>query len=149
MKDYSVYPIDTDVFFSGAEDKAQITINGQRYIMKFQRNSEVGMTYSYVSEYLGSHIFELLKIPVQDTYLGTYNGRNVVLLKHFCCNCGKIHTDSGKKEYFYSMYAGTKYCFVKKKMDSVQHGTISFRIKMVNVLMYRTKMIRRMVQITF
>lgn len=84
MKDYSIYPIDTDVFFSGAEDKSQITINGQRYIMKYQRNSEVGMTFSYVSEYLGSHIFELLGIPVQDTYLGTYNGRNIVLLKHFC-----------------------------------------------------------------
>ncbi len=84
MKDYSVYPIDDDVFFSGAEDKAQITINGKRYIMKYQRNSEVGMTFSHVSEYLGSHVFELLEIPVQDTYLGTYKGRNIVLLKHFC-----------------------------------------------------------------
>lgn len=84
MKDYSMYPIDSDVYFSGAEDKAQITINGKRYIMKYQRNSEVGMTFSHVSEYLGSHVFGLLEIPVQDTYLGTYNGKNIVLLKHFC-----------------------------------------------------------------
>ena len=84
MKDYSIYPIDTDVFFSGAENKNQITINGKRYIMKYQRNSEVGMMFSHVSEYLGSHVFELLEIPVQDTYLGTYNGKNIVLLKHFC-----------------------------------------------------------------
>ena len=57
MKDYSAYPIDNDVFFSGADDKVQITINGQRYIMKYQRNSEIGMTFSHVSEYLGSHVF--------------------------------------------------------------------------------------------
>ena len=78
MKDYSIYPIDTDVFFSGAEDKAQITINGRRYIMKYQRNSEIGMTFSHVSEYLGSHMFEILGIPVHDTFLGTYNGRNIL-----------------------------------------------------------------------
>ena len=39
MKDYSAYAIDTDVFFSGAEDKAQITINGQRYIMKYHQTN--------------------------------------------------------------------------------------------------------------
>lgn len=91
MKDYSKYPIDSNIFFSGVEKKAQITINGQRYIMKFQRNSEIGMTFSHVSEYLGSHIFELLDVPVQDTYLGTYNGENIVLLKNFC-NVGEILT---------------------------------------------------------
>ena len=64
MKDYSMYPIDSNIFFSGAEDKVQITIGGKRYIMKYQRNSEIGLTFSYVSEYLGSHVFELLGIPV-------------------------------------------------------------------------------------
>ncbi len=59
--------------------------------MKFQCNSEIGMTFSHVSEYLGSHIFELLDVPVQDTYLGTYNGENIVLLKNFC-NEGEILT---------------------------------------------------------
>lgn len=89
MKDYSAYPIDTDVFFSGAENKTQIIINGQRYIMKYQRNSEIGMIFNHVSEYLGSHVFELLGIPVQDTYLGTYEGKNIVLMKHFC-HAGEI-----------------------------------------------------------
>lgn len=82
--DYSGYPINKDVFFAGAEKKCEIMVAGFRYIMKYQKNSEVGMTYSHVSEYLGSHVFQMLGIPVQETFLGTYQGSNVVLLKNFC-----------------------------------------------------------------
>lgn len=84
MTDYSNYPINTEVFLAGAEQKCEISIDGFRYIMKYQKNSEVGLIYNHVSEYLGSHVFTLLGIPVQETYLGTYQGRNVVLMKHFC-----------------------------------------------------------------
>lgn len=84
MTDYSNYPINTEVFLAGAEQKCEISIDGFRYIMKYQKNSEVGLIYNHVSEYLGSHVFALLGIPVQETYLGTYQGRNVVLMKHFC-----------------------------------------------------------------
>ena len=84
MKDFSKYNIDLDVFYSGAERKNQITINGNRYIIKYQKNSEIGLIYNHVSEYLGSHIFELLGIPVQDTQLGTYAGENVVIVRNFC-----------------------------------------------------------------
>lgn len=83
MKDYSGYAFDPNVFYSGAERKEQITINGSRYIMKFQKNSEIGLIYNHVSEYLGSHVFELLGVPVQETVLGTYEGENIVLLKNF------------------------------------------------------------------
>lgn len=84
MTDYSNYPINTDVFFSGAERKYEISIDGFRYIIKYQRNSEIGLLYNHVSEYLGSHIFSLLGVPVQETFLGTYNEKNVVLMKNFC-----------------------------------------------------------------
>ena len=84
MVDYSNYPVNRNVFFSGAEKKYEIEVDGFRYIMKFQKNSEIGLTFSHVSEYLGSHVFKLLGIPVQETFLGTYEGRNVVLLKNFC-----------------------------------------------------------------
>ena len=82
MKDYSKYE-KTPVMFSGAEKKFEIIIDGHRYIVKFQKNSEVGLTYNYVSEYLGSHIFQSIGIPVQETFLGTYDGRNVVVMKNF------------------------------------------------------------------
>ena len=63
MRDYSKYE-KTPVLFSGAEKKFEIIIDGFRYIVKFQKNSEVGLTFNYVSEYLGSHIFQLIGIPV-------------------------------------------------------------------------------------
>ena len=60
MRDYSKYE-KTPVLFSGAEKKFEIIIDGFRYIVKFQKNSEVGLTpLNHVSEYLGSHIFQLL-----------------------------------------------------------------------------------------
>ena len=135
MRDYSVYPIDTDVFFSGAEDKVQITINGKRYIMKFQRNSEVGLTFSHVSEYLGSHVFELLKIPVQETYIGTYNGKNIVLLKHFCKDgeilvhfnaIGESSLEEDKEMYQYSYDDIQRMLNDNKKSTNVQETVDRF-----------------------
>ena len=82
MRDYSKYK-KTPVMFSGAEKKFEIIIDGHRYIVKFQKNSEVGLTYNYVSEYLGSHIFQSIGILVQETFLGTYDGKNVVVMKNF------------------------------------------------------------------
>ena len=51
MIDYSNYKRN-EVIFSGAERKYEIIIDGFRYIVKFQKNSEVGLTYSHISEYL-------------------------------------------------------------------------------------------------
>ena len=82
MRDYSKYE-KTPVMFSGAEKKFEIIIDGHRYIVKFQKNSEVGLNYNYVSEYLGSHIFQSIGILVQETFLGTYDGKNVVVMKNF------------------------------------------------------------------
>lgn len=129
MKDYSMYPIDSNIFFSGAEEKVQITIGGKRYIMKYQRNSEIGLTFSYVSEYLGSHVFELLGIPVQDTFLGTYNGRNVVLLKHFCLegeilvhfnDVGESSLEEDKELFQYSYEDIQRMLIENKKSTNVQ-----------------------------
>lgn len=82
IKDFSQYE-KTSTMFSGAERKFEIVIDDSRYIVKFQKNSELGLLYNHISEYLGSHIFQLLGIPVQETFLGTYGGKNVVLMKNF------------------------------------------------------------------
>lgn len=82
MRDYSNYQ-KTEILFSGAERKFEILIDSYRYIVKFQKNSEVGLTYNHVSEYLGSHIFQTVGIPVQETFLGTYDGKQVVVMKNF------------------------------------------------------------------
>lgn len=82
MKDYSKYP-DGNRFYSGAERKKSILINGKPYLVKFQKNSREGLRFNHISEYLGSHIFNLLGIETQETFLGTYKGENVVVIQDF------------------------------------------------------------------
>lgn len=129
MKDYSNYKIDEGVFYSGAERKDQITINGNRYIIKYQKNSEIGLVYNHISEYLGSHIFELLDIPVQDTKLGIYKGENIVLLKNFCQegeilthfnDVGESSLEEDKEMYQYSYEDIQKMLNDNKKSTNVE-----------------------------
>ncbi len=82
MTDYSKYP-DGGRFYSGAERKKSILINGSPYLVKFQKNSREGLRYNHISEFLGSHIFSLLGVEAQETQLGLYNGENVVVIKDF------------------------------------------------------------------
>ena len=82
MIDYTKYP-DGDRFYSGAERKKSIIINGNAYLVKFQKNSREGLRFNHVSEYLGSHIFAMLGIETQETNLGLYNGENIVAIKDF------------------------------------------------------------------
>jgi hypothetical protein len=82
MKDYSRYT-DGNRYYSGAERKKSILINEKPYLVKFQKNSREGLRFNHVSEYLGSHIFALLGIETQETFLGTYKGENVVVIQDF------------------------------------------------------------------
>ncbi len=69
--------------YSGAEKKIGITINGEDYIVKFQKHHAFGVLNNHISEYIGCKVFESLNIPVQTVYLGTYNNENVVVMKDF------------------------------------------------------------------
>lgn len=82
LKDYSKYP-NGNRYYSGAERKKSILVSGKPYIIKFQKNSREGLRFNHISEYLGSHIFSLLGIEAQETFLGTYNGECVVIIKDF------------------------------------------------------------------
>ena len=82
MLDYSRYP-DGNRYYSGAERKKSILISEKPYLVKFQKNSREGLRFNHVSEYLGSHIFSLLGIETQETFLGTYKGEDVVVIQDF------------------------------------------------------------------
>ena len=82
MKDYSRYP-DGNRYYSGAERKKSILIAEKPYLVKFQKNSREGLRYNHVSEYLGSHIFALLGVETQETFLGMYKNENVVVIQDF------------------------------------------------------------------
>ncbi len=45
------------------------------------RNVELEFAYDCISEYIGSHFYELCGVPVHDTILGSYNDRICVLCK--------------------------------------------------------------------
>ena len=63
--------------YAGANgSKLSVVLDEKQYMLKFPPtpsiNKDMSYTNSCFSEYLGSHIFELLGIPVQETLLGTY-----------------------------------------------------------------------------
>lgn len=79
------------LFYGGrAGRKEGLLVDGEPWIAKYPRTTRdlVGKnlpsyTSSPISEYLGSHIFELAGIPVQQTELGYRNGKVVCLCKDF------------------------------------------------------------------
>lgn len=81
---------------SGA--KIGISYEGTHYILKYPQNlkekhlSNVRMSYSTapVSEYLGSHIYELLGIPVHHTLLGRRKGKVVAACRDFLENGDRL-----------------------------------------------------------
>lgn len=70
--------------------KLGITIRGQNYVLKFPNNlkdekDRFGMSYSNSpsSEFLGSHIYSILGIPVHETFLGKRGHHIVVICRDF------------------------------------------------------------------
>ena len=74
--------------YGGSERKESILVpNGDGtfsdYMLKFRKKTPFGARCNHVSEYVGSHIFELLGFNVQKTFLGTFEGEEVVACKSF------------------------------------------------------------------
>ncbi|MHC1692566.1 MAG: HipA domain-containing protein [Sphaerochaetaceae bacterium] len=80
--DYSQYT-KNNKYYAGSEEKIGITVDNVDFIIKFQKFSETGLLNNTICEYIGCHIFSMLDMNVQNTYLGTYYGRNVVILEDF------------------------------------------------------------------
>lgn len=70
-------------FYGGKRKKEGIHISGENYVIKYQGSSPGGALCDHVSEYLGSHIFDILGIMTQDTWLGKRRGEEVVLCRDF------------------------------------------------------------------
>ncbi len=83
--DFSNYKL-SNIRYGGLERKLGILINDEPYMLKFQKNTKFGKRNNHLSEFLGSHIFELLGFNVHKTYLGKYKGEFVVACKDFVIN---------------------------------------------------------------
>ena len=70
-------------YYGGSERKEGISINGEDYMLKFQKKTAFGMRNNHISEFLGSHIFEICELETHKTYLGYRDGEEVVACKDF------------------------------------------------------------------
>ena len=111
MIDFSNYS-KTKTYYGGSERKFGFLVDGYEYMIKFQKHNNFGeKIYNHISEYIGCHIFEMLGFNVQETYLGTYNGEEVVACKNFIVgnyqfvpfnDVGESTLDNDKEKYQYS-----------------------------------------------
>ena len=79
-----------------AGEKEGININGEPWIVKYPKSTR-GMrgdldsyTTSPLSEYIGSHIYQMIGIDAHDTILGYRNNQIVVACKDFCQHSGDL-----------------------------------------------------------
>lgn len=111
MIDFSNYK-KTKTYYGGSERKFGIMIGDNEYMIKFQKYNNFGVkVYNHISEYIGSHVFEILGFDVQETYLGLYEGEEVVACKNFNVDnfqfvpfndVGESTLDNDKENYQYS-----------------------------------------------
>ena len=84
-------PANNRLYGGAAGVKIGLTLNNENWLVKFPGNLKskqlkgVDLSYSNspVCEYLGSHVYELLGIPVHETQLATRDGKTVVMCKDF------------------------------------------------------------------
>lgn len=84
--DFTNLPRKNKTYAGANGSKISVDIDGELYMLKFpalpSRNKEMSYTNGCISEYLGSHIFEIVGIPVQKTMLGTFkkNGKEKIVV---------------------------------------------------------------------
>ena len=86
MIDFTDMPIRKKAYAGANGGEIAVMYEGEQYMLKFpphpKRNKEMSYTHSCISEYLGSHIFDIVGIPVQQTLHGIYrvNGKEKVVV---------------------------------------------------------------------
>ena len=132
--DFSNYPL-SNIRYGGSERKLGILINGEPYMLKFQKITQFGKRNNHLSEYLGSHIFELLGFNVHQTYLGSYKNEAVVACKDFVCDgyefvpfndVGESTIETDKEKYQYSYNDIILLLEKNKKITSIEETVSIF-----------------------
>ena len=76
MIDFTTLPTRKKTYAGANGNKIAVMYQNALYMLKFSGAARLNQDMSYangcISEYLGSHIFELAGIPAQETLLGTY-----------------------------------------------------------------------------
>lgn len=80
--DFSEYELNGK-YYGGSERKEGISVDGENYMIKFQKHTAFGKRNNHVSEFIGSHIFAICGFETHKTYLGYRHGEEVVACKDF------------------------------------------------------------------
>lgn len=80
--DFSEYELNGK-YYGGSERKEGITIDDEDYMIKFQKQTAFGKRNNHISEFIGSHIFDLCDFETHKTFLGYRDGEEVVACKDF------------------------------------------------------------------
>ena len=86
MIDFSTLPRRNKTYAGANGSKISVMYENELYMLKFpgaaRLNKEMNYANGCISEYLGSHIFGIAGIPVQETLLGTFtsNGKEKIVV---------------------------------------------------------------------
>lgn len=122
-------------FYGGSEKKIGIVFGDSLFMLKFQKKTPFGLRNNIISEYLGSHIYQMLGFTCHDTFLGIYKGENVVACKDFMTNgyqfvpfndVGESTIEEDKEEYQYTYDDIVELLQANKKLTNVEETVSSF-----------------------
>lgn len=86
MIDFSTLPRRNKTYAGANGSKIAVMYENELYMLKFpgaaRLNKEMSYANGCICEYLGSHVFEIVGIPVQETLLGTFtrNGKEKIVV---------------------------------------------------------------------
>lgn len=132
--DFSNYKL-SGTYYGGSEKKLGIVIEGNHYMLKFQKKTAFGYRNNHISEYIGSHIFRILGFKTQDTYLGFYQGEQVVACRDFNLDgcqfvpfndVGESTLDQDKERYQYAYEDIMRMLRDNSKLTDVQETIAMF-----------------------
>lgn len=109
--------------YKGSEKKKTLIYDNKKYLVKFpdpirEKNKDISYINNAFSEYIGSKIFELCNIPVQETILGkyTYNDKEKIV-----CGCLDFTSDDIKLFEFEGLALSA---YPDKKIDTELNDVI-------------------------
>ncbi len=142
--DFSEYELNGK-YYGGSERKEGISIDGEDYMIKFQKQTAFGKRNNHISEFIGSHIFELCGFETHKTYLGYREGKEVVACKDFNVpgkqfvpfnDVGESTLDQDKETYQYDYEDIMQMLRDNSKLTNVQETISMFwRIYIMDALL--------------
>lgn len=142
--DFSEYELNGK-YYGGSERKQGISIDGEDYMIKYQKHTAFGKRNNHISEFIGSHIFELCGFESHRTYLGYREGEQVVACKDFNVlgkqfvpfnDVGESTLDQDKETYQYDYEDIMQMLRDNSKLTNVQETISMFwRIYIMDALL--------------